>query len=685
MRDGVVVPLTPKAFDLLVVLVRNSGHVLEKKELLDAVWPDSFVEEGNLAQHVSILRRTLGERSGEPQYIQTVPRRGYRFITPVREPLGCDAEAAGEPVPRISKRSARRWVAVCGLSAGLLALGAVLIWREKPVPKPRLGYTQLTDFTDSVVAPVLSPDGRMLAFIRGTNWFLSLDQIWLKLLPDGEPVPLTHDLRPKFAPAFSPDGSQLAYSVVDPFRAAWDTVSVPVLGGEPHLLMQNAEGLTWVGAHRFLFSELKTGIHMAVVTARDNRSEARDVYVPEHERAMAHFSYASPDHAWVLVIEMDHTVAWQPCRLVPFDGSSRGRVVGPPGRCTSAGWSPDGKWMYFTVATTHGQHLWRQRFPGGAPEQLTFGPVGEAGVAVAPDGRSIITSVGIEQSAIWIHDARGERPISSFGNASLPRFSANGKRVYFLLRRGTPDSESELWGTDPHSGRSERLVNGFPITSFDVSDDGSEVVFAAKPARGKSQIWLASLDRRSRPVRITSGGEETPNFGPEGQILFRASDGKDNYLLRMNRDGSGRARVVPFPIGNVMSVSPDRLWAAALVPVDDALAPSAELAIPVKGGEARRICSGFCVARWAPNGEFLYLTLEVGAGFHPRKTVAMPLPPGKALPELPAEGIRSVSEALAIPGGRVIEQSELAPGLDPSVYAYVKVATHRNLFRIPLP
>ena len=93
---------------------------------------------------------------------------------------------------------------------------------------------------------------------------------------------------------------------------------------------------------------------MGVVTARENRSDQRDVYVPEHERAMAHFSYASPDRKWVLVIEMDHTTAWQPCRLVPMDGSSSGKQVGPQGRCTGAGWSPDGKWMYFTVATTDG-------------------------------------------------------------------------------------------------------------------------------------------------------------------------------------------------------------------------------------------------------------------------------------------------------------------------------------------
>ena len=304
--------------------------------------------------------------------------------------------------------------------AGLIAL-SVLVVLSSRTPKSGVGYTQLTDFTDSAIAPTLSPDGRTVAFIRGADWFLSRDQIWLKSLPDGEPVQLTYDPRLKFAPAFSPDGSQVAYSVVEPSRTAWDTVSVPARGGEPRILMANAEGLTWIGKGQLLFSEIRRGIHMAVVTAKEYRSAARDVYVPEHERAMAHFSSISPDQKSVLIIEMDHTTAWQPCRLVPFDGSSRGRQVGPPGRCTSAGWSPDGNWMYFTVATQEGQHLWHQRFPAGKSERITLGPTEAQGVAMATDGRSVITSLGMQQSAIWIHDAQGDRQISSVGNAFQPR------------------------------------------------------------------------------------------------------------------------------------------------------------------------------------------------------------------------------------------------------------------------
>jgi DNA-binding winged helix-turn-helix (wHTH) protein len=80
-----VVPLTPKAFDTLLVLIKNSGHLLGKEELMAKVWPDSFVEENNLAQNISALRKALGGEDDGQKYIETVPKRGYRFVADVRE------------------------------------------------------------------------------------------------------------------------------------------------------------------------------------------------------------------------------------------------------------------------------------------------------------------------------------------------------------------------------------------------------------------------------------------------------------------------------------------------------------------------------------------------------------------------------------------------------------------------
>ena len=93
LRQGESVSLTPKAFDMLVTLVENSGHLVEKSELMRKLWPDSFVEEGSLAQNVSLLRKALGESESQ-KFIETVPRRGYRFVADVVSKAGRDADSS---------------------------------------------------------------------------------------------------------------------------------------------------------------------------------------------------------------------------------------------------------------------------------------------------------------------------------------------------------------------------------------------------------------------------------------------------------------------------------------------------------------------------------------------------------------------------------------------------------------
>ena len=170
--------------------------------------------------------------------------------------------------------------------------------------------------------------------------------------------------------------------------------------------MANATGLSWIGDDRVLFSTIRTGIHMKLSTSNVSRTDEGDVYVPpDHMQGMVHRSALSPDGKWVLLVEMD-SQWWRRCRVLPFEGSSEGQPVGPQGSCTWAQWSPDGKWMYFTVDTwTAGFHVWRQRFPDGVPQQLTpSGASEEEGLAMLPDGKSFITTAGTQQSAIWLHD-----------------------------------------------------------------------------------------------------------------------------------------------------------------------------------------------------------------------------------------------------------------------------------------
>ena len=340
-----------------------------------------------------------------------------------------------------------------------LAAGAFLFHRATPSLPAGKDWEQLTFFTDSAVYPTLSSDGRMLAFLRGADSFMGAGEVYVKMLPGGEPAPLTHDGTVKLAPSFSPDNSLIAYSVIEP----WETWEVPVLGGEPHLLLPNSSSLTWIeGGKRLLFSEFRNGFHMIVVTTDEGRGDSRDVYLPPGERSMAHHSYLSRMADWVLVVQMNSQAEILPCRIVPFQGPGEVKVVGPAnGECLSGAWSPDGKWIYLS-ARTDDFHLWRQRFPDGQPEQFTFGPTSQEGVAMAPDGKSLITSVGSEDSTVWMHDQAGDHQISSEGYASKPQFSPDGRRLYFLMTKGQVPGQ-ELWSQDLTSGELEQVLPGYPM------------------------------------------------------------------------------------------------------------------------------------------------------------------------------------------------------------------------------
>src|SRR5262245_4930538 len=98
-RDGRPVPLPPRSFDTLVALVEHAGRLIEKDELMRLVWRDTFVVEDNLIQHISTLRKALGEHSDDPTYILTVPRRGYRFLADVRETTNGHGDAAAAALP----------------------------------------------------------------------------------------------------------------------------------------------------------------------------------------------------------------------------------------------------------------------------------------------------------------------------------------------------------------------------------------------------------------------------------------------------------------------------------------------------------------------------------------------------------------------------------------------------------
>lgn len=425
------------------------------------------------------------------------------------------------------------------------------------------------------------------------------------------------------------------------------------------------------------------GAQLSVVSATESRSEPRKVYEPPPPGGMAHRSYPSPDRRWVIAVEMDFR-SWLPCRLVPMDGSSPGKPVGPsPAQCTDAAWSPDGRWMYFTADAAGGVHIWRQRFPEGTPEQVTFGVATEEGIHLAPDGRSFVTSIGTSQSTVWIHDGRGDRQITSEGYGFLPSISSDGKKVYYLVRSGGIRNwiSGGLWVSDLETGARQRLLPDFLMQHYSISSDGRRVVFGAVDDTGHTPLWLAPLDGQNAPQRLATVDSGMAYFGAPGEIIFSRLD--DPFMYRIKEDGSNLQKVNTVPALLPYGVSPDARW----IPVMDTGAWGALLVYPTTGGAPVKICEACSRPQgtepipppmsWTPDGAFVYL--KFGESMY-----AIPLKRGQVLPPAPPTGFLSPDAVAALPGAKLIADHPVYPGPNPSTYAFTKVATQRNIYRVPV-
>src|SRR5215475_5889592 len=264
-REGEVVPLNLKAFEILLALIQHRGQVLEKNELLQRVWPDTVVEENNLARNISALRKALDEQPNEHQYILTVPGRGYRFVARVKEVNGASEDFIALPANGSNAKASafhavngaavaaepsqydapgesealngkivphKRWVIIALAALAALAtavLAVALISRKSqddpPAPQQRKLW-QLTFDPGLESEPSWSPDGRMIAYSsdRSGNF-----DIWVRPVGEGDPVRVTTSEAHDWQPDWAPEGNRLVFRSE---RDGGGLFVTPVLGGK---------------------------------------------------------------------------------------------------------------------------------------------------------------------------------------------------------------------------------------------------------------------------------------------------------------------------------------------------------------------------------------------------------------------------------------------------------------------
>jgi DNA-binding winged helix-turn-helix (wHTH) protein/Tol biopolymer transport system component len=732
-RDGQEVPLRPKAFEVLKYLVLKHGTLVSKNELVEAVWPDAAVTDNSLSQCLVEVRRAINDDA--QTLIRTVARRGYVFDAQISilfsDPHRSVAESRGSPMPLLApppqpapyqmgqipavsldggveisaenQEASRqpawrpRWWLTLTVSVVMLALvGVVFAWwggQSSTLLAER--EVQLTDFNDSAVAPSLSHDGRMLTFIRG-GYFgtvaASRGQLYVKVLPAGPTVQLTRDNGSKATPVFSPDDSRIIYTSVMP-GLHWDSWQVPVLGGHPQSFLPNASGVTWLGDQRLVYSTIMSGTHMGIASSTESRSNYEEIYFPD-QNGMAHRTAPSPDGKSLLVVEM-HGGTWLPCRLVPADGSSTGRSVSPPeGQCTSAAWSPDGRWMYFSSNAGGAYHIWRQRFPNGVPEQITFGPTEQEGTAITSDGKYLITSMGLQQASIWIHDQSGERKLTDERYVTQPTMAAAGTQMLYLVRtklsRG--QTSGELWSVDLISGNRQHLLPDLVMANYSLSHDGRKVVFTSVGTERDDGIWIADLDRRSSPQQLIRGADRRAFFGDPGEIVYV---GEDSRLYRMREDGSGIERLATDSIAYLSTVSPDGRWAVVIVPQSTTGPGTVLRFMSLRGERSFDVCNeecsvgprSFLVTRpfsWSTDGNWLYVNLT-HFGNSTQRAVVLPYRSDASAELLWPRGLRLEKDVIANPGAKVIDAGYTFPASGAETYLAWRGSTQSNLYRVRIP
>lgn len=341
--------------------------------------------------------------------------------------------------------------------------------------------------------------------------------------------------------------------------------------------------------------------------------------------------------------------------------------------------------MYFTAMTANGVHIWRQRFPDGAPEQVTVGAGTEEGIHFAPDGRSFVTSIGTSQSTLWVRDSRGERQVTSEGYSFMPSFAPDGKKLYYLVRSYGLRSwnQGALWVTDLETGERQRLLQDFEILHYSISADGHRAVFVSVDDQGRTPVWLADLNGQTPPRRLSAIDGGAAFFGAPGEVIFGSAGQQEFYVYRIKYDGSDLQKAITTPLVP-LAVSPDGQWIAVLDPA----AWGALIVYPANGRSPVRLCD-LCAPPWGtdpmpfyfgwpPDGTVVYWTFG-------NATYAIPLPPGRMLPAIAAGGIQSREGVAVLPGARLIsEQGRTVPGPNPSTYAIVKVSSQRNIYRVPV-
>lgn len=630
-REGKIVPLTPKVFDTLLALVEHRRNTVSREELLKFVWPDSFVEEGNLTQNISMLRKLLGENAEEPHFIETVPRRGYRFVASVNE-VDEEEPAAPAPIIPIERRLPVEYMAG-GILILLVAggLGIYRIFRPRVLSAPRaLAVTRLT-YAGKSTRIAISPDGRYAveAVAEGSKQSLWLRQVAapseIQIVPPAEVSYLSI--------TFSSDGNYLYFVKGLPggpgegsFSDRGTLYKMPVLGKDEKKLIENVDG------------------HIALSPNGDRLAFVRQY--PKQGRSVLHLAGADGTGERELAVRsfpdnyLPGGPAWSPdgktiaCATnnfsadIPYRGivgidvaTGKERPIGTKhwyGATKRLAWLADGSGLLVLGAEySRGlNQIWLLSAAGNESRRLVNDLNDYADMSLTADAKIMATVRSDRMVNLWVAPAedasRAQKITAGTGREDGVRgltWTPDGRIIFRSMVGDAP----HLWIVN-RDGTGARQLTADGGEHFDpaVSPDGKSIVWSSSAA-GRRNLWRMGLDG-TNPEGLSNGSNEWhPDFSPDGKWLVIVTT--VHSLAKLPATGGPLARLT-----NGLSwrpaISPDGKW-IAYNRLDE---PSGQWqigVIPFEGEAPPRIFNApspsiFRALRWTPDGRGIAYPVTTG-------------------------------------------------------------------------
>ena len=645
-RRGEVIALPPKVFDMLRVLVENRGRILDKEFLMKSLWPDTFVEDGTLAQYIFLLRKALQEETAGHRYIETIPRRGYRFVAPVQEVDGRTRTSNGVAVPeeiaRLKNGShtklsplpepvapAASWLkpAVIVLSFVLLValtIGSYLLLRRTDPLLTSPQTMQITRLTATGKAgiPALSPDGKYVAYRVDEA---GKQSVWLRQLAAVNGVAIVPPAEMELTGlTFSPDGNYLYYTAYQRPPVYGALYRVPVLGGNPVKLLDDVDSavtfspegkriafvrLAPLEGESFIFTANADGNQPQKLATR----KLPDYFFQDDGLAwspdgmlIACAAGSSGNNGPYMNLVAVNTTSGQEVLLTQKHWRSTGQIA----------WHKNGKGVVAIAreldSPLASNQLWFFPFPSGEPRKITNDLNVYSGVNLSQDSRQLVTVQSAKVSNFWLVPAAETNRAVQIGGQGIDNHShrlgltwlPGGKLLYGSYAGGNAD----LWLMGVEDNHQQQLTTD-PKSDLmpTASADGRVVAFISSRGGGYS-IWRMDADGMN-VARLTQGqADHFPSVTPDGKWVFYTNSVHEQPTVWKVPAEGGEPIQVTSHISFSPTVSPDGKWVAMFVVVPkDLLYKLAYL--PITGGDPVKIFnvtpSDIPVVRWSADSRML--------------------------------------------------------------------------------